>query len=115
MTNTKETKLMIIENFIDYYTTDEAERLVMKEEATSYVDEDWVDEIGQSKEKEYKILSSSSPSGLSKIVNDYVKEGWKPIGGHQVVELHRQNRYSGTQHMDTRIEVEYTQTIVKEM
>lgn len=63
---------------------------------------------------EYKIVSSSSPSGLSQRVNELINEGWKPIGGHKVVELHRQNRFSGTQHMDTRIESEYTQTMVKE-
>lgn len=48
MKKTKETKLMIIENFIDYYTTDETEREGMKKEATIYVEEDWVDEIEQS-------------------------------------------------------------------
>ena len=48
MANTKEIKLMIIENFIDYYTSDELEREAMKEEANTYVDEDWVDEIAQS-------------------------------------------------------------------
>lgn len=47
MSKTKEIKLMIIENFIDYYTTDETEREEMKEEAATYVEEDWVDEIGQ--------------------------------------------------------------------
>ena len=48
MANTKEIKLMIIENFIDYYTSDELEREAMKEEANTYVEEDWVDEIMQS-------------------------------------------------------------------
>lgn len=48
MKETKEVKLMIIENFIDYYTTDESERIEMKEEAATYVEEDWVDEIEQS-------------------------------------------------------------------
>jgi hypothetical protein len=48
MENTKEVKLMIIENFIDWYTTDETERQDMKSEAQTYVDEDWVDEIKQS-------------------------------------------------------------------
>ena len=48
MTKNQEVKLMIIENFIDYYTTDEKEREEMKDAATIYVKEDWVDEIGQS-------------------------------------------------------------------
>lgn len=63
---------------------------------------------------EYKIVSSSNPSGLSQRVNDYINEGWKPVGGHSAVETHRQNRYSGTQHMDTTIKVEYSQTMIKE-
>ena len=63
---------------------------------------------------EYKIVSASSPEGLSNKVNLFISEGWKPIGSHCVVEEHRQNRYSGSQHMDTTIKVEYSQTIIKE-
>jgi hypothetical protein len=63
---------------------------------------------------EYKILSSRSPEELSRKVNEHIQEGWKTNGGHSVVEVHRQNRFSGSQHMDTRIEVEYSQTIIKE-
>jgi len=63
---------------------------------------------------DYKILTSGSPDQLTTRVNEYIKEGWKPIGGHSVVETHRQNRYSGSQHMDTLIKVEYSQTITKE-
>ena len=39
---------MIIENYIDWLTTDEDEREEMKDNAKLYVDEDWVDEIAQS-------------------------------------------------------------------
>lgn len=42
---TKEIKLMIIENYIDYYTSDDAEREAMKENALTYVEEDFNDEI----------------------------------------------------------------------
>ena len=63
---------------------------------------------------EYKIVYSSSPSGLSEKVNTLIKEGWTPQGGHQVVEVHRQNRFSGMQHKDTTIESEYSQTMFKE-
>jgi len=62
---------------------------------------------------EYKILSSRSTQELTRKVNELIQEGWKPIDGHSVVEVHRQNRYSGSQHMDTRIEVEYSQTMIK--
>ena len=47
MKDTKEIKLMIIENYIDWFTTDEDERECMKNNAKLYVDEDWVDEIKQ--------------------------------------------------------------------
>ena len=64
---------------------------------------------------EYKIISSRSPEELTRKVNEQLNEGWNLVGGHSVVEIHRQNRYSGQQHMDTRIEVEYSQSIVREV
>ena len=63
----------------------------------------------------YTIVSGHSPQDLSKKVNEKINEGWKPIGSHQVVEQHRQNRYSGQQWMDTRIECDYSQTMVREV
>lgn len=63
---------------------------------------------------EYKVVSSSSPEGLTRQVNELILNGWKPVGSHTVVETHRQNRFSGTQHMDTRIETEYSQTMIKD-
>ncbi len=62
---------------------------------------------------EYKILSSNYHGRLVEQVNKYIKDGWIPVGSHVVNEVRRQNRYSGSQHMDTIIEVEYTQTMVK--
>lgn len=47
LTKTQEIKFMIIENFIDHYTTNDDERDAMKAEALTYVEEDWVDEITQ--------------------------------------------------------------------
>lgn len=44
MTN-NETKLMIIENFIDWFTTDKFVRQSLKFSAKIYVDEDFVDEV----------------------------------------------------------------------
>lgn len=41
----KEIKLMILENFIDHFSSDDEEREAMKEVARLYVEEDWVDEI----------------------------------------------------------------------
>ena len=63
---------------------------------------------------EYKVVSSSSPEGLTRQVNELILSGWKPVGSHSVVEDLRQNRFSGTQHMDTIIKTEYSQTMIKE-
>jgi len=51
MKTIKEIKLIIIENYIDWFTSNEEEREQMKENAKRYVDEDWVDEIEQSSSK----------------------------------------------------------------
>ena len=45
--SSKEVKLMILENFIDHYTTNDYEREAIKSEARTYVDEDHVDEVAQ--------------------------------------------------------------------
>ena len=63
---------------------------------------------------DYKIVSSRSPEELTRKVNELIQEGWKPFGSHSVVEIHRKNRYNGMQQKDTRIEVEYSQTLIKE-
>ncbi len=60
----------------------------------------------------YKIVTSSSPQGLSNTINLLISEGWEPVGPHQVVIIHSQNRYSGMQLMDTKHETEYSQTMV---
>jgi hypothetical protein len=40
-----EIKQMIIENFIDWYTSNDEERIRMKDALQSYLDEDHVDEL----------------------------------------------------------------------
>jgi len=62
---------------------------------------------------EYKILSGDSPGELSKVVTEFIKEGWVPSGSHQVVIRREQKRFSGQQHMDTLYQIEYTQTIIR--
>ena len=47
LTKTQDIKLMIIDNFIEYYTSNDEERDAMKEVALTYVEEDHVDEIAQ--------------------------------------------------------------------
>jgi len=63
---------------------------------------------------EYKIVTSNHSSGLQTKVTELIAEGWKPKGSHQVVETHRQNRFSGSSHRDTTIQSEYSQTMIKE-
>jgi len=65
-------------------------------------------------EDKYKIVSASNPSSLSAKVRDLAQIGWKPVGGHQAVTTHAQNRYAGSQHMDTTYKLEYTQSLIKE-
>jgi hypothetical protein len=62
---------------------------------------------------EYKVVVSHSGEDLTNKVKGYIQDGWEPMGSHSVVEVHRQNRYSGQQHMDTRIEVEYSISMIK--
>lgn len=62
---------------------------------------------------DYKVIYSSSPEGLTSSVRKHIEEGWTPIGGHSVVETHRQNRYRGQDHIDTLISSEYSQTLTK--
>ena len=62
----------------------------------------------------YKIIDADSPNELNNKVAQMISNGWKPIGSHQVVIRRVQNRYSGTQHMDSLNQLEYTQTMVQE-
>jgi hypothetical protein len=62
---------------------------------------------------EYKLITSSSPQGLTNTINLLINEGWEPVGSHQVVIIHSQNRFSGTTHKDTTHETEYSQTMVR--
>jgi hypothetical protein len=62
---------------------------------------------------EYKLITSSSPQGLTNTINLLMVEGWTPVGSHQVVITHSQNRFSGTTHKDTTHETEYSQSMVK--
>jgi hypothetical protein len=60
-----------------------------------------------------KIIIASSHIGLNKQIEEMIAEGWEPIGSHSVVVIHSQMRYSGTQHMDTLHETEYSITMQK--
>ena len=62
---------------------------------------------------EYKLVVSSNPKELQEKINNLLNENWEIVGSHHVITTRSQNRYSGTQHMDTKFEVEYSQTIIK--
>ena len=62
---------------------------------------------------DYKIVTNQNVSGLTHTIKELIKEGWEPIGSHSVVEISRQNMFNGLQHKATKINVEYSQTLVK--
>jgi hypothetical protein len=64
-------------------------------------------------EMEYKVVNSSHPEGLEKKVNKLISEGFTPTGPVQVNIIRQQNRYSGSQHMDTINTLEYVQSVIK--
>jgi hypothetical protein len=60
----------------------------------------------------YKIVTAGSAAELTKKVNKVMMNRvWEPVGSHKVVETHRQNRYRGSDLIDTIITVEYSQTM----
>lgn len=64
----KKTKLMIIENFIDYFTSDDLEREAIKEAAWDYVQEDHCNEILDSfvlNEDEFGLHTSCQNCGAT--------------------------------------------------
>jgi len=60
-----------------------------------------------------KIIVASSSTQLNNRINEMITEGWEQIGSHSVVVVHSQNRYAGSQHMDTINETEYSVTMQK--
>ena len=60
-----------------------------------------------------KIIVASSSTQLNNRINEMITEGWEQIGSHSVVVVHSQNRYAGSQHMDTINETEYSITMQK--
>lgn len=62
---------------------------------------------------DFKIIYSNSPDELNKKIKDLINEGYEPIGSHKVVEIHHQNKFSGSQHMSTFIQSEYSISMIK--
>lgn len=63
---------------------------------------------------ETMIIYSSSPEGLNTKINANMQIGWKPMGSHQVISTHSQNRYRGDQLVDTIHQAEYSITMIRE-
>ncbi len=61
--------------------------------------------------KKIKIITASSSHTLNKQIEEMIADGWEPVGSHTAVVVHAQNRYAGSQHMDTRYETEYAITM----
>lgn len=62
---------------------------------------------------EFDILTSSSSFELKEMVNKRIDDGWEVVGGLNVVIVHSQNRFRGTQHIDTLNKVEYSISMIK--
>lgn len=60
-----------------------------------------------------KIIYASSPESLNSKIEEMGADGWQAIGGHSAVNTHSQNRYAGSQHMDTIHKTEYSITMQK--
>lgn len=60
------------------------------------------------------ILASTNKVGLEKKIREAIGEGFVPVGSHQVVTIYSQNKFSGSQHMATQHELEYSQSMNRE-
>ena len=58
-----------------------------------------------------KVITADSAAELNKKIQTYSEEGWQVTGSHKVVEIHRQNRFRGSELVDTIIKSEYSITI----
>ena len=71
-------------------------------------------EVSDRETMEFKILKDHSIERLNQQIQVYIDLGWKPVGSHQAVVTHVQNRFSGLQHKDSVSTVEYSQSVIKE-
>ena len=64
---------------------------------------------------QYKILIDDNVTDLMEKVNVHLEDKWEISGSHQVVIRKTQNRYSGERHMGSYNQLEYTQTVIKQI
>ena len=62
---------------------------------------------------EQVILTATSPRILEKKIQEHIGEGFVPVGSHKVVTIYSQNKFSGSQHMATQHDLEYSQSMVR--
>ena len=105
---TKQVKKDIIDNYIDWFTSDEDEREQMKENANLYVEEDHVDEIGQSFPSTTMSERDIIVDKLAHLVSDDPEESY--------VKLMKQNEIDGNIMADDIVlmwePLEYRYTVV---
>ena len=105
---TKQVKKDIIDNYIDWFTSDEDEREQMKENANLYVEEDHVDEIGQSFPSTTMSERDIIVDKLAHLVSDDPEESY--------VKLLKQNEIDGNVSADDVVmmwePLEYRYTVI---
>jgi len=69
MNKQQEIKLMILENFVDHFTSDDNNRKAYKEIARQYVEEDHVDEISQAFPETIKADKCETHKKLSELLS----------------------------------------------
>lgn len=62
----------------------------------------------------FEVITSNSSDGLNILIKKYIEEGYKPIGSHKVVGNRHQNRFRGSEHVDTIIQIEYSISMIKD-
>ncbi len=81
--NKSEENLRVINNFIDYFTSDEAERERMKQSAVSYIKEDHVD--GEPADEKIYFWQDLSGRGINnQFTTDELLSAFNPYEGYDV-------------------------------
>jgi hypothetical protein len=59
----------------------------------------------------YVVVGGQSSASLTKTVNEYIENGWKPIGSHQVSVESVELQHAKTYHKYT---LRYSQTLIRD-
>ncbi len=62
---------------------------------------------------EFKVAIGRYPEELETEVKGLIEQGWKVNGGMNVVTIHEQKRYRGSQHIDTIFKQIYSISMIK--